>query len=54
MNTSIRQGWFYHEEEDEKVRPLEELIKIYFNSVVGYKWIVPLDTVKTDKIRIHI
>jgi len=35
VNTSIRPGWFYHEEEDEKVRPLEELINIYLNSVGG-------------------
>ncbi|MGB4647995.1 MAG: alpha-L-fucosidase, partial [Acetivibrionales bacterium] len=35
VNTSIRPGWFYHEEEDDKVRPLEELINIYLNSVGG-------------------
>lgn len=35
VNTSIRPGWFYHEEEDEKVRPLKELINIYHNSVGG-------------------
>ena len=33
-NTSIRPGWFYHQHEDDKVRPLEELINIY-NSTVG-------------------
>ncbi|NMB13569.1 MAG: alpha-L-fucosidase [Firmicutes bacterium] len=35
VNTSIRPGWFYHEEEDNKVRTLEELINIYYNSVGG-------------------
>ncbi len=35
VNTSIRPGWFYHESEDRKVRPLEELLNIYYNSVGG-------------------
>ena len=35
VNTSIRSGWFYHEEEDDKVRSLEELLHIYYNSVGG-------------------
>lgn len=35
VNTSIRPGWFYHESEDSKVRPLEELLRIYYNSVGG-------------------
>ena len=35
VNTSIRPGWFYHEAEDDKVRPLSELIRIYYNSVGG-------------------
>ena len=35
VNTSIRPGWFYHEKEDGDVRPLDELLRIYVNSVGG-------------------
>lgn len=35
VNTSIRPGWFYHPEEDDKVRSLEELMHIYYHSVGG-------------------
>ncbi len=35
VNTSIRPGWFWHENEDDKVRSLEELVHIYNNSVGG-------------------
>ncbi len=35
VNTSIRPGWFWHESENDKVKPLEKLIDIYMNSVGG-------------------
>lgn len=35
VNTSIRPGWFYHADEDDKVKALSELIDIYENSVGG-------------------
>lgn len=35
VNTSIRPGWFYHEAEDDQVKPLTKLIDIYEKSVGG-------------------
>ena len=35
VNTSIRPGWFYHAEEDDRVRSVEELIHIHEGSVGG-------------------
>jgi len=35
VNTSIRPGWFYHSDEDSKVRTVEQLVHIYENSVGG-------------------
>ena len=35
VNTSIRPGWFWHESENDKVRPLQDLIHVYENSVGG-------------------
>ena len=35
VNTSIRPGWFYHEEEDDKVKSLNKLVRIYERSIGG-------------------
>ncbi len=35
VDTSIRPGWFYHAGEDDKVRSLDDLLDVYFNSVGG-------------------
>ena len=35
VNTSIRPGWFYHPEEDDQVKSLEELVHIYIGAVGG-------------------
>ncbi len=35
VNTSIRPGWFWHESEDDLVKPLDQLIRIYLRSVGG-------------------
>ena len=33
INTSIRPGWFYHAAEDARVRTVDDLVSLYFNSV---------------------
>ena len=32
-DVSIRPGWFYHATEDDKVRPLDEMVDIYYESI---------------------
>lgn len=33
VNTSIRPGWYYHPGEDHQVKPLERLVKTYYESI---------------------
>jgi alpha-L-fucosidase len=35
VNTSIRPGWFYHASEDDKVKSIDELLRVYYGSVGG-------------------
>ena len=35
VNTSIRPGWFYHTNEDVRVRSLDDLLTVYYGSVGG-------------------
>lgn len=45
-DVSIRPGWFYHPKEDSKVKPPEQLLDLYFNSVghgASFFLNVPLD-----------
>jgi len=51
VDVSIRPGWFYHEKEDSKVKDLNSLKDIYFNSVGnGASWILNVPPDRTGQI----
>lgn len=59
VDTSIRPGWFYHSNEDDKIKSLDELLKIYYSSIGGNATLllnIPPDTNgllhKNDVIRL--
>lgn len=54
VDVSIRPGWFYHKNQDKKVRTLKNLMYIYYTSVGGNSLLllnIPPD--KTGQINIH-
>ena len=60
VDTSIRPGWFYHPEEDDRVRALDELLDVYYGAVGGNATLllnVPPDRRglihEADAVRLH-
>ncbi len=53
IDTSIRPGWFYHEDEDDRVKPLKQLMDIYYKSVGGNGMLL-LNVPPTKEGLIHI
>lgn len=51
-DVSIRPGWFYHEDQDDKVKLLSELVNIYFQSV-GYNSVLLLNIPPDKRGLIH-
>lgn len=52
VDVSIRPGWFWHEEENEKVKSLKHLADIYFQSV-GYNSVLLLNVPPDTRGLIH-
>lgn len=52
VDVSIRPGWFYHPEEDQQVKTLEQLVDIYFRSV-GMNSLLVLNIPPDKRGRLH-
>ncbi len=52
VDTSIRPGWFWHASENGRVRPLTDLIRVYFGSVGGNATLL-LNVPPTDEGLLH-
>jgi len=52
VDVSIRPGWFYHEDEDDKLKPLETLLRFY-ETAVGGNAVLLLNVPPDREGRIH-
>jgi len=52
LDTSIRPGWFYHEQEDSQVKSVEDLVELYYQSV-GHNGVMMLNIPPDQRGLIH-